>query len=91
MRISFWLIKEKQKDPLWRVLVLRLKLQSKFSKVDKIVKKLIKKKRISSFSTIPQAQKYRTYRPDLQNCMGTFTPISRRRISRAWVGHDKEW
>lgn len=37
LRISFWQIQKKQKDPLWKILVLRLKLQRKLSKADKIV------------------------------------------------------
>ena len=37
LRISFWQIQKKQKDPLWKILVLRFKLKRKLSKVDKIV------------------------------------------------------
>lgn len=56
MRISSWQIKEKQKDPLWKVLVVRLKAQRKLSKLDKIVKNILKRRRLSSFSTIPQLE-----------------------------------
>ena len=42
LRISSWQIQEKQEDLLWKVLVLRYKLQRKLSRVDKMVKILLR-------------------------------------------------
>lgn len=54
MKTSSWQIKEKQKNPLWKVLGLRFKLQRKLSRVDKSVKKMgRRRRRRPSFTTIP--------------------------------------